>query len=100
MDANEAEAYRMGAMFGAVFVGILCGLIPVAVARKRDRAGLGWVGFGLCVVSGYFLGLIGALPMAGLMSLVIVVAGPPKRKTRPTGSAPKPRTPTPQSYDL
>ena len=99
MDTNSA-AFRMGALFGAVFVGILCGLIPLFLGGKRERPGIGWTGFVLCVVSGCLLGLIGALPMAGLMSLVIVAAGPPPRKSKRASVGPKPRTPSPQPYDL
>jgi hypothetical protein len=103
MDPNNAanQAARMwGAVFGAVLVGVLCGLIPLTLGQRRDRPAIGWVGFVLCVVSGFLLGLIGALPMAGLMSLVIVLVGPPAKKPRPVGRSPKIRTPTPQSYDL
>jgi hypothetical protein len=92
----------IGAIIGAVVVGLLCGLIPLALGRKRERLALGWVGFALCIPAGLLLGLIGALPMAGLMSLVIVMVGRPEKKPRHTGSgtAPKPRTPAPEPYDL
>jgi hypothetical protein len=79
---------------------MLCGLIPLALGRKRERVALGWVGFGLCIPAGFLLGLIGALPMAGLMSLVIMIVGSPKKKSNRAGSGLKPKTPAPQPYEL
>ncbi len=94
--------YVVGKIFGAVVVGILCGLIPLSLGRKRGRPALGWVGFAACVLAGLFLGLIGALPMAGVMSLVIVIAGPASSKSASvsTGAGLKTRTPAPEPYDL
>ena len=100
MDTHNTTAYMVGAIFGAVFVGILCGLLPLAVGRKRERLGLGWVGLGLCVGSGFALGLFGAVPMAGLWSLVILVAGPPKRRPTHVDSGLTSGASTPQPYDL
>ncbi len=84
--ANQA-GYWVGVIFGGLVVGMLCGALPLWLGRKRQRMGLGWLGFGLCAVSGIALGLIGAVPMAGLTSLMIVVVGPPATKLNAPGDA-------------
>jgi hypothetical protein len=101
MDTNST-AFMLGAIIGAVIVGILCGLVPLSLAQKRQRQALGWIGFVLCIAAGFLLGLLGALPMAGLIALIIVLVGaPPKMKAkRDPGSVPRMRKPAPESYDL
>jgi hypothetical protein len=97
---TNSVAFNVGRVFGAVMVGIFCGLIPLAVGRNRDRVGLGWTGFGLCVVSGFLFGLLGAVPMAGLMSVVILVAGHPSKRAADSEPVFKPKTPAPPPYEL
>jgi hypothetical protein len=99
-NAAHATGYAVGVIFGAIFIGILCGLIPLKVCQQRGRSGLGWLGFGLCLVSGFLFGLLGALPMAGVMSLVGVIVPSAAKKSGRSKQGLKPRPPVPQSYDL
>jgi hypothetical protein len=39
VDANSA-AYEIGAVVGGLVIGMLCCFIPLALGRKRERAGL------------------------------------------------------------
>jgi hypothetical protein len=99
VDPNSA-AYKVGVVFGAVFAGVICGLIPLAVGRSRERMGFGWTGFLLCIVAGFFVGLLGALPTAAVVSVVILVAGRPAKKPQGQSAGRPPKMPTPQEYDL
>jgi hypothetical protein len=103
VNANQ-PSYLIGSLIGAAIVGILCGCIPLKLAQTRERVGLGWLGFGLTFVAGFLFGLIGALPMAGVMSLLIVIVGSPAKKSKSkraaTAAGYKPRTPPPEAYDL
>ena len=83
MDPNlEAQrtGFLIGLLIGGALVGAIGGLITLAVGRSRDRIGLGWTGFGLCLVAGLLFGLFGAVPMTVIMSVVILVVGPAKKK--------------------
>ena len=61
-------------VFLPVCVGLLCGLIPLSVARSRDNVGAGVACLAACGVAGFFGGLLFALPLAGLLALVLHLA--------------------------
>jgi hypothetical protein len=73
MDVGAAIA------IGAV-VGVVCGLAPLIYGLNRNEKGLAWGGFGACVAGGALLGLLLAIPMAILFSILIHNAA--KRKDR------------------
>ena len=62
----NSEAYRVGALFGSVTAGLLCGLIPLGFASRRGRPLLGLAGMIACIVSGY----LGGLLLAGAVALI------------------------------
>jgi ABC-type phosphate transport system permease subunit len=58
-------------LLGGAVAGTLIGLIPFFIAKKRDRKKLGQIALISCTVSGLALGLLLALPVAVIFSLVI-----------------------------
>lgn len=58
-------------IIGAVVIGALCGLIPFFLGRRRGRAGLGLAGLISCIVGGFLLGIILALPLALIFAVII-----------------------------
>ena len=69
-------------LLGGLSIGGLCGLIPFFVGRKKNRASMGVVGLNACMVSGVFFGVLLALPVAIVFTIVIVflsrkASGPP-----------------------
>jgi len=73
------SAFTSGLLFGALTVGILCGLLPLLVARSRGRASMGIAGLVVCAIAGLFGGLILAVPAAVLVTLVAVIVPPADR---------------------
>ena len=67
-------------LIGGVIAGTLCGLIPYFFGKKRGQSKLGTIGLVSCIVSGMILGVILALPVAGVFALIIA--------TRPAGPTP------------
>ncbi|HEV3120367.1 MAG TPA: hypothetical protein VGY53_00620 [Isosphaeraceae bacterium] len=65
-----------------MMIGVVCGLIPLAVGLSRDRMVMGLAGFVLCILAGFALSALGALPMASLASLAIAIAGRPAKKAQ------------------
>ena len=58
----ENIAFRIGAIFGALAVGLITGLIVLIAGIRKNKIGLGIGGFFACIVSGLVLGLILAIP--------------------------------------
>ncbi len=67
-------AENIGMWIGASAMGILCGLFPLIVGRNRHEVVLGSVGFVCALLGGLALGVFGALPIALLFCLVIVLS--------------------------
>ena len=67
------KAYQAGAIVGALIAGVLSGSIVLAVGRSRGQEVLGLIGFVVCIPCGLVMGLLLALPVAGLFSLFILV---------------------------
>jgi peptide/nickel transport system permease protein len=57
---------------GGFIIGLLLGLIPLAVAihYKKWRAGI--LGYGACILSGFACGFLGGIPMVILASSVVI----------------------------
>jgi Zn-dependent protease with chaperone function len=52
-------------------MGLVCGLVPLTFGLTRDEKGLAWGGFGACVLAGAMLGLLLAIPMAIVFTVLI-----------------------------
>ena len=87
MDATKLVALLIGAVIG----GTLCGLIPYFFGRKRGQPTLGIVGLVSCIVGGLIFGIILALPVAGVFTLIIAVRkGESGTPGAPPGAPPGP----------
>lgn len=62
---------RIGLLLGGAAVGLLCGLIPFFIGRKKNQRKLGKIALLCCMVSGLVLGILLALPVAVIFSVVI-----------------------------
>lgn len=67
----ESIAFKVGMVAGALFVGLLTGLVPLIVGLRKNKLGLAAGGFIACIVSGLLLGLILALPCCGIFTFLI-----------------------------
>lgn len=52
-------------------VGAICGLVPLVYGLVRGRTGLAIGGFVACLVGGVALGLLLAVPLAGLFAYLV-----------------------------
>jgi len=64
-------AYTFGLIFGSLGMGALCGLAPFFLGKNYNNKNLGMIGFFACVISGFILGALLAIPVAGVFSLII-----------------------------
>ena len=58
-------------LIDSFLVGLICGVIPLFFSTGKDRLKLGFGGLPACVVSGLLLGLLLAIPMAGVFLWLI-----------------------------
>ena len=72
----ENVAFAIGTLVGGAFVGLLCGLAPLLAGQSKNQSQLGWIGFASCVISGLLLGLLLAVPVALVFTLVILLKKP------------------------
>jgi hypothetical protein len=66
---------RVGMLFGAGVVGVLCGLIPYFTGRHKNPK-LAKIGLYSTVVAGLILGIVLALPVAIIFTIIIAVTEP------------------------
>ncbi len=67
-----AQNVEVGTLLVAgLIAGIICGLIPLIYGLMRDRRQLALLGFGASAVAGLVLGLILAIPVAGIFVFLI-----------------------------
>ena len=71
----EDIANAFGTIFGALAMGALCGLAPFYLGKNYNKNNLGMVGFFVCVICGFILGALLAIPVAGVFSLIIYLSG-------------------------
>jgi MFS family permease len=76
--AVDDSAYTFGLLVGAIFSGVICGLWPLSAGAKKGLPVIGIIGFAACVVSGFVLGCILALPTALFFRLLISVFPSPE----------------------
>ncbi len=60
------DEVMLGAMLGALLVGLVVGMVPLFFGLARQKGGLGVAGFAVTFMAGLLLGLIGAIPSAGI----------------------------------
>jgi len=60
-------------IIGSLVGGALAGLLPLIFGKKRDKAVLGIIGFVVCLICGFILGLLLALPVAVIFTVIIIV---------------------------
>jgi len=84
----EQAGFMVGALVGGLFAGLVCGALPLYVAEKRGRKGLGAFALVICVLSGMFLGCLLALPIALMFTFFFLAIG---RSDRPGAPQPPPR---------
>src|SRR5262249_58569432 len=66
----QAPPIILGCLCGGV-AGFLWGLLPLFIGRYREQEILGWVGLACCTVGGVVLGLLLAVPLALLFTILI-----------------------------
>lgn len=63
--------YQQGLLFWALVAGALCGLVPLIVGYHRRQISVGIVGLICCIIAGFILGIILALPVAAVFTIII-----------------------------
>jgi hypothetical protein len=53
-------------IFGSFMAGLVAGAVPVIYGGVKGKIGLGIVGFFVCIISSLILGLLLAIPVAGV----------------------------------
>ncbi len=76
----EQVGFWTGILFGGFVVGVLCGLLPLILGLKKQRCGLALTSCISCVVSGLILGLILAVPVSIIFTVVILFLKKPKEQ--------------------
>ena len=75
----QQSGFIVGALIGGLIAGLVCGALPLYVAEKRGRKGLGAFALIICVFAGLFLGCLLALPVALLFMFFFLAIGRPDR---------------------
>ena len=70
------DTYTTAVFFGALSSGVLCGIVPFKLGKKHNQEGWGLAGLITSIASGLMLGIILAIPMAGIFSSIILVSKP------------------------
>ena len=68
------DTYTTAVFFGALSSGVLCGIVPFKLGKKHNQEGWGLAGLITSIASGLMLGIILAIPMAGIFSSIILVS--------------------------
>jgi len=56
-----------------IFIGFLVGLVPYLIAKKRGHLKLGKIALAVCALSGSIFGLVSALPIAAIFTMVVAL---------------------------
>lgn len=67
-------------LLGGFVVGVLCGLLPLIIALKKQRRGFALTSFVGCIVSGLILGLILAGPVSIIFTVIILCLNKPEEQ--------------------
>lgn len=73
MNQIDSNAYLLGAIIGGLIAGIIIGFVPLITAIMKKRVSFGVTGFVCCVIGGGILGLILAIPIAAVFTLIIIL---------------------------
>jgi hypothetical protein len=65
------NSYSLGVIFGAVIIGLICGLVPLIFGLKKGQQTMAIIAMFACVISGAFLGALLAIPVAAVFTIVI-----------------------------
>ena len=68
------DQYTFGMWFGALSMGVLCGIIPFKLGKKHGQKGWGIAGLISSTIGALILGILLALPMAGIFSSIILAS--------------------------
>ena len=87
--AQHPVAYFVAVAFGAIVVGLVCGLIPLAAGALTKQKRLAILGFTACFVGGLLGGVLLAVPLALGFTITIIVKwknmAEHNEPTQPTG---------------
>lgn len=72
--------FAFSAIIGSLVVGFICGAVPLAIGVSKKQAGLGVGGFIACIISGFILGLILAIPVSIFFTWLISNANKSQQK--------------------
>ena len=75
---NQHDTILMLSLIGGLIGGGLCGLVPFFIGRKFNRRQVGLIGFFVCLVAGAFRGLILAIPVCIVFTVVLLILRRPK----------------------
>jgi hypothetical protein len=78
-------AFSVGMLIGSLVAGVVCGLLPLAVAAVRGRPDWGIKVLGICVLAGLFGGVLIAGPVALAMTAAVLVSNPNSGAKRKPG---------------
>ncbi|MCT4606570.1 MAG: hypothetical protein N4A64_10790 [Marinisporobacter sp.] len=75
MESNltETVVYWIGVITGALFGGVICGLLPYLIGIKREQRTLGIIALVIASIIGVILGFIYALIVALIFTAVIAL---------------------------
>jgi len=65
------DAFTVGVIFGALFSGILCGIVPYNLGKKYDDEQVGMAGLIVTIICGTMGGFILAIPVSVVFSAII-----------------------------
>lgn len=68
------DAESIGGWIGAIGIGVLCGLIPLKLGKKYQCEGWGLGGLIASIIGGVTLGMILAIPLSAIFSVIILVS--------------------------
>ncbi|MGB8261947.1 MAG: hypothetical protein WCE75_16425 [Terracidiphilus sp.] len=75
------DGYMFGYLIGGALMGLVCGLLPYFVGKKKNVEGLPVTALWVCAVCGLLLGILLALPVA--IVFTVVIANKAKAQSRP-----------------
>ena len=86
MENSQQFGFWIGVLFGGFVAGAICGILPLVFALKKRRRGLAIASWISCVIAGLILGVILALPVAIIFTIIIVCLKKPGASIESTES--------------